>query len=59
MLVYKQEKIKRQFLFSQIEDAEIQKQLDKLAATKTANKVENAKAEPQNETASIESRITI
>ena len=36
-----------EILFAQIEDAEIQKQLDKLEATKTANKVENAKAEPQ------------
>lgn len=41
-------------LFAQIEDAEIQKQLDKLEATKTANKVENAKAVPQKETASFE-----
>jgi methionyl-tRNA synthetase len=43
-----------EILFAQIEDAEIQKQLDKLEATKTANKVENAKAEPQKETASLE-----
>lgn len=43
-----------EILFAQIEDAEIQKQLDKLEATKTANKVENAKAEPQKETASFE-----
>jgi methionyl-tRNA synthetase len=43
-----------EILFVQIEDAEIQKQLDKLEATKTANKVENAKAEPQKETASFE-----
>ena len=39
-----------EILFAQIEDAEIQKQLDKLEATKTANKVENAKAEPQTDT---------
>jgi methionyl-tRNA synthetase len=38
-----------EILFAQIEDAEIQKQLDKLEATKTANKVENAKTEPQKE----------
>ncbi|MDP5000845.1 MAG: methionine--tRNA ligase, partial [Flavobacterium sp.] len=43
-----------EILFAQIEDVEIQKQLDKLEATKTANKVENAKAEPQKETASFE-----
>lgn len=43
-----------EILFAQIEDAEIQKQLDKLEATKTANKVENAKAEPQKDTASFE-----
>ena len=43
-----------EILFAQIEDTEIQKQLDKLEATKTANKVENAKAEPQKETASFE-----
>ncbi|MQP51418.1 MULTISPECIES: methionine--tRNA ligase [unclassified Flavobacterium] len=43
-----------EILFAQIEDAEIQKQIDKLEATKTANKAENAKAEPQKETASFE-----
>ncbi|MDP5098049.1 MAG: methionine--tRNA ligase subunit beta, partial [Flavobacterium sp.] len=43
-----------EILFAQIEDVEIQKQLDKLEATKTANQVENAKAEPQKETASFE-----
>lgn len=43
-----------EILFAQIEDAEIQKQLDKLEATKTANKVGNTKAEPQKETASFE-----
>lgn len=41
-------------LFAQIEDAEIQKQLDKLEATKTANKVENAKAEPQKDIITFE-----
>ena len=43
-----------EILFAQIEDAEIQKQLDKLEATKTANKVENAKAEPQKEIITFE-----
>lgn len=43
-----------EILFSQIEDAEIQKQLDKLEATKTANKVENAKAEPQKDIITFE-----
>ncbi|MEY2739854.1 MAG: Methionine--tRNA ligase, partial [Bacteroidota bacterium] len=43
-----------EILFAQIEDTEIQKQLDKLEATKTANKVENAKAEPQKEIITFE-----
>ncbi|WP_353078780.1 methionine--tRNA ligase [Flavobacterium sp.] len=43
-----------EILFAQIEDAEIQKQLDKLEATKTANQVENAKAEPQKEIITFE-----
>jgi len=43
-----------EILFAQIEDAEIQKQLDKLEATKTANQVENAKAESQKETITFE-----
>ena len=43
-----------EILFAQIEDAEIQKQLDKLEATKTANKVENAKAEQQKEIITFE-----
>jgi methionyl-tRNA synthetase len=43
-----------EILFAQIEDAEIQKQLDKLEVTKTANKVENAKAEPQKEIITFE-----
>jgi len=43
-----------EILFTQIEDAEIQKQLDKLEATKTANQVENAKAEPQKEIITFE-----
>jgi methionyl-tRNA synthetase len=36
-------------LFSKIEDAEIQKQIDKLEATKTANLAENKQPEPQKE----------
>jgi len=43
-----------EILFALIEDAEIQKQIDKLEATKTANKVENAKAEPQKEIITFE-----
>ena len=38
-----------EILFAQIEDAEIQKQIDKLEATKTANKMENKVIEPQKE----------
>lgn len=43
-----------EILFSQIEDTEIQKQIDKLEATKVANKAENAVIEPQKETATFE-----
>ena len=43
-----------EILFAQIEDTEIQKQLDKLEATKTANKVENTKAESQKEIITFE-----
>jgi len=43
-----------EILFAQIEDVEIQKQLDKLEATKTANKVENAKAETQKDIITFE-----
>ncbi len=43
-----------QILFAQIEDAEIQKQIDKLEATKTANMIENKKAEPQKELVQFE-----
>ena len=39
-----------ELLFSKIEDADIQKQLDKLAATKTANERSEQKVEPQKET---------
>jgi methionyl-tRNA synthetase len=38
-----------ELLFAKIEDAEIQAQVDKLEATKTANKAENKKLEPQKE----------
>ena len=43
-----------EILFAQIEDTEIQKQLDKLEATKTSNKVENTKAESQKEIITFE-----
>ncbi len=43
-----------EILFAQIDDAEIQKQIDKLEATKTANKMENKTVEPQKETATFE-----
>jgi len=39
-----------ELLFSKIEDEEIQKQLDKLEATKQANEAENKMVEPQKET---------
>ena len=45
---------KAELLFSKIEDEQIQKQLDKLEATKAANEAENKKAEPQKETATFE-----
>lgn len=45
---------KAELLFSKIEDAQMQQQLDKLEATKTANAAENNKVEPQKETASFE-----
>jgi methionyl-tRNA synthetase len=38
-----------ELLFSKIEDEEIQKQIDKLEATKTANLAENKVVEPQKE----------
>ncbi len=41
---------KAELLFSKIEDAEIQKQLDKLEASKKANEAENKTVEPQKET---------
>ncbi len=45
---------KGELLFSKIEDADIQKQLDKLEATKKANEVENKIVEPQKDTATFE-----
>ncbi|GAA4276644.1 methionine--tRNA ligase [Aquimarina mytili] len=45
---------KGELLFSKIEDTEIQKQLDKLEATKKANEAENKVVEPQKETATFE-----
>ena len=41
-------------LFSKIEDSDVQKQLDKLAATKKANKLENQVVEAQKPTASFD-----
>lgn len=38
-----------ELLFAKIEDDEIQKQIDKLEATKNMNKAENKKAEPQKD----------
>jgi methionyl-tRNA synthetase len=43
-----------ELLFAKIEDEEIQKQIDKLEATKTANTAENKKAEPQKEAIQFE-----
>ncbi|CAM3570422.1 methionine--tRNA ligase [Flavobacterium gelidilacus] len=43
-----------ELLFSKIEDEEVQKQVDKLLATKKANEMENAKAEPQKEVSTFE-----
>ena len=43
-----------EILFSKIEDEEIQKQIDKLEATKKNNEMDNATAEPQKETASFD-----
>lgn len=43
-----------EILFAQIEDAEIQKQIDKLEATKTANAMENKVVEPQKETSTFD-----
>ena len=43
-----------EILFAQIEDAEIQKQIDKLEATKTSNAMENQVTEPQKLTATFD-----
>jgi len=43
-----------ELLFAKIEDEEIQKQIDKLEATKIANAAETKQAEPQKETAQFE-----
>ncbi|MEC4003373.1 methionine--tRNA ligase [Flavobacterium sp. SUN052] len=43
-----------EILFAQIEDTEIQKQIDKLEATKKANVMENQVVEPQKETSTFE-----
>ncbi len=43
-----------EILFSKIEDEEIQKQIDKLEATKKNNEMDNAIAEPQKETATFD-----
>ncbi|MBD3723604.1 MAG: methionine--tRNA ligase, partial [Flavobacteriaceae bacterium] len=43
-----------EILFAQVEDAEIQKQLDKLEASKKANKAASMSAEPQKETATFD-----
>ena len=43
-----------EILFAQIEDTEIQKQLDKLEASKKANKAASMSAEPQKETATFD-----
>ena len=43
-----------EILFAQIEDAEIQKQIDKLEATKTSNAMENKVTEPQKATTTFE-----
>jgi methionyl-tRNA synthetase len=43
-----------QILFAQVEDAEIQKQIDKLEATKTSNAMENKVTEPQKATATFD-----
>ena len=43
-----------ELLFAKIEDEQIQKQVDKLEATKTANAAENKKAEPQKDSIQYE-----
>lgn len=48
-----------ELLFSKIEDEEIQKQMDKLEATKVANIAENKMVEPQKETIQYEDFATM
>ncbi|SFJ00757.1 methionine--tRNA ligase [Myroides guanonis] len=43
-----------ELLFAKIEDAEIQKQLDKLEASKAANAAENRKVDPQKDTTTFD-----
>lgn len=43
-----------EILFAQIEDSEIQKQIDKLEATKTSNAMENKVTEPQKATTTFD-----
>ncbi|MDT0675183.1 methionine--tRNA ligase [Autumnicola musiva] len=43
-----------ELLFSKIEDSEIEKQLEKLEATKSLNEAENRKVEPQKDIATFE-----
>jgi len=50
LLPYNHQIGKAELLFSKIEDAEIQLQLDKLEASKKANETENKVLEPQKET---------
>jgi methionyl-tRNA synthetase len=45
---------KAELLFSKIEDEQMQKQLDKLEASKKANEAENAVVEPEKETVQFE-----
>ncbi len=45
---------KAELLFSKIEDEQMEKQLEKLEATKTANALENQEAEPQKDIATFE-----
>ncbi len=45
---------KAQLLFDKVEDADVQKQLDKLEATKKANEIANKTVEPQKETATFD-----
>lgn len=45
---------KAELLFSKIEDTAIEKQLEKLQATKAANEMENQKAEPQKDLATFD-----